>query len=183
MKRWLALAPLVVLVALAALFIGWSLKRDPMVRPDAMVGRELPQTVLPILAGDQAGPGMVDIRTAGAGRAMIVNVFASWCAPCRIEHPQLLKLQADGVPVIGVAYKDEPVATAAFLEELSDPFDVVLVDRDGRAGLDLGVSGVPETFAVDPWGRIVAKHSGPIVTEAELKHLTDALKAARPPAS
>lgn len=181
MKRWFAVIPLVVLAALAALFIGWSLKRDPEFKPDALVGQPVPQTVLPILQNGVAGPQNVDIRTAGVGRPMIVNVFASWCAPCRIEHPKLLALKARGVAVVGIAYKDEPEATQAFLDELGDPFAMVLVDREGRAGLDLGVSGVPESFAVDAMGRVVAKSSGPLLTDADVDRLTEALAApARP---
>ena len=112
---------------------------------------------------------------------MIVNVFASWCAPCRIEHPKLLALKARGVAVVGIAYKDEPEATRAFLDELGDPFAMVLVDYDGRAGLDLGISGVPETFAVDAMGKIVAKHSGPLLDDTEIERLVAAMQApARP---
>ncbi len=177
MKRWLAVIPLVVLVALAALFIGWSLKRDPEFKPDALIGQTVPETVLPILQNGVAGPQNVDIRTAGVGKPMIVNVFASWCAPCRLEHPRLLELQARGIAVVGVAYKDEPESTQAFLDELGDPFAMVLVDREGRAGLDLGVSGVPESFAVDAMGRIVAKSSGPILTDADVGRMTSALTA------
>lgn len=177
MNRWFALIPLVVLAALAALFVGWSLKRDPEFKPDALVGQPIPQTVLPMLEGDAASNRMLDLKTAGVGKPMIVNVFASWCAPCRLEHPQLLALQAQGIAIVGVAYKDEPVATRAFLDELGDPFAMVLVDREGRAGLDLGVSGVPESFAVDAMGKVVAKSSGPLLTAAEAQRLADALKA------
>ena len=182
MNRWFALVPLVVLVALTAMFVGWSLKRDPAFKPDAIVGKPIPETVLPILSGSLAGPGQVDLKTAGVGKPMIVNVFASWCAPCRIEHPQLMRLQAQGVAVVGVAYKDDPAATRAFLDELGDPFRLVLVDREGRAGLDLGVSGVPETFAVNAMGEVVAKASGPLVDPAEADRLVAAMQApARPP--
>jgi cytochrome c biogenesis protein CcmG/thiol:disulfide interchange protein DsbE len=181
MSRWLTVIPLVVLAALAVLFIGWSLQRDPEYRPDAIVGQSVPETVLPILQGDVAGPQNVDLKTAGVGRPMLVNLFASWCAPCRIEHPQLMALKAQGIAVVGVAYKDDPVATRAFLDELGDPFTMVLVDQEGRAGLDLGVSGVPETFAVDAMGRIVAKASGPLLTQADVDRLVAALDApARP---
>jgi len=176
-KRWLALVPLVILVALTILFIGWSLKRDPGYKPDALVGRAVPETVLPILDGDAAGTANVDLKTAGVGRPMIVNVFASWCAPCRVEHPQLMALKAQGVAVVGIAYKDEPAATRRFLDELGDPFSMVLVDREGRAGLDLGISGVPETFAVDAMGKVVAKHSGPLLTSAEADRLVAAIQA------
>ncbi|WP_312220128.1 DsbE family thiol:disulfide interchange protein [Brevundimonas sp.] len=184
MKRWLALLPIVVLVALAV-FLMTQMDRmagdpaaGPTYRPDALVGQPIPETtVLPILVDGKAGSDLLDLKTAGVGKPMIVNVFASWCAPCRLEHPQLIKLKEQGVAVVGVAYKDDPVATDAFLQELGDPYRLVLVDREGRAGLNLGVSGVPESFAVDAFGTIVAKSSGPVLTDADLKTLTDALNA------
>lgn len=182
MSRWLSLIPLVVLVALAALFIGWSLKRDPSIKPDALVGRPVPETVLPILTGDQPGPGHVDLKSAGVGKPMLVNVFASWCLPCRVEHPNLMALKARGVAVVGVAWKDDPVKSRAFLDELGDPYSMVLVDREGRAGLDLGITGVPETFAVNAMGQVVAKSSGPMIDDAEIERMVDAIQAPpRPP--
>lgn len=181
MSRWLSIVPLIVLVALAAMFIGWSLKRDPSIKPDALVGRPIPETVMPLLTGDQAGPGHLDLKTAGVGRPMLVNVFASWCAPCRAEHPNLMALKARGVAVVGVAWKDDPVATRAFLDELGDPYAMVLVDREGRAGLDLGITGAPETFAVNAMGQVVAKSTGPLLDAAEIERLVAAIQApARP---
>ncbi|MDQ8028585.1 MAG: DsbE family thiol:disulfide interchange protein [Brevundimonas sp.] len=177
MNRWFAVIPLVVIAALSVLFIGWSLKRDPAVKPDAMVGQAVPETVLPMLNGAEAGPGHVDLKTAGVGRPMLVNVFASWCAPCRVEHPKLMALKERGVAVVGVAWKDDPVATRAFLDELGDPFSMVLVDREGRAGLDLGITGAPETFAVDAQGKIVAKFAGPLLEDAEIERLVAAMQA------
>lgn len=178
MKRWLAILPLVVLAGLAALFVYWVVRQgDPTYKPDALVGQAVPETVLPILQNGVAGPQNVDLKTAGVGRPMIVNVFASWCAPCRLEHPKLMALKARGVAVVGVAYKDEPEATAAFLDELGDPYSMVLVDHEGRAGLDLGVSGVPETFAVDALGRVVAKQSGPLLDDADIDRLVAAIQA------
>jgi cytochrome c biogenesis protein CcmG/thiol:disulfide interchange protein DsbE len=176
-NRWLALAPLVVLAALAALFAGWSLKRDPSIKPAALVGQPIPETVLPMLEGSQSGPGHVDLKTAGVGKPMLVNVFASWCAPCRVEHPKLMALRERGVAVVGVAWKDEPADTRAFLDELGDPYAMVLVDRDGRAGLDLGITGAPETFAVDAMGKVVAKVSGPLIEDAEVERLLSTLQA------
>jgi cytochrome c biogenesis protein CcmG/thiol:disulfide interchange protein DsbE len=105
----------------------------------------------------------------------LINVFASWCGPCRIEHPQLLRLKGEGVRVVGVAYKDKPAASQDFLARLGDPFAVVLTDPQGLAGIELGVSGVPETFAVDARGVIVAKHAGPM-TRADAQGLMDALR-------
>ena len=177
MKRWLALLPLVVLVGLAILFAGWALNRDPAYKPDALVGQPVPETVLPMLTGDVAGPGQVDIRTAGVGRPMLVNMFASWCAPCRIEHPALMALKDQGIAIVGIAYKDEPAATREFLDELGDPFSMVLVDAEGQAGLDLGIAGVPETYVVDAYGRVVAKHTGPLTDAADVRRLVDALNA------
>jgi cytochrome c biogenesis protein CcmG/thiol:disulfide interchange protein DsbE len=177
MNRWFAIVPLVVLAALTALFIGWSLKRDPSVKPDALVGQPVPETVLPMLTGVQAGPGHVDLKTAGVGKPMLINVFASWCTPCRAEHPKLMALKARGVAVVGVAWKDDPVKTRAFLDELGNPYSMVLVDQDGRAGLDLGITGAPETFAVDAMGNVVAKFSGPMLEDAEIERLVAAIQA------
>lgn len=192
MNRWLALIPLALLVGLvvfAALKLGDvasnSLSQGQAqgneYRPAALVGQPIPETVLPILTGTEPGPGQVDLKTAGVGKPMLVNVFASWCAPCRVEHPRLLALRERGVAVVGVAWKDDPVATRAFLDELGDPYSIVLVDREGRAGLDLGITGAPETFAVDAMGKVVAKFSGPLVSDAEVDRLVEAMQApARP---
>ena len=177
MSRWFAVVPLVILVALAALFVGWSLKRDPSVKPDALVGQPVPETVLPMLSGAQAGPGNVDLKTAGVGKPMLINVFASWCAPCRLEHPKLMALKERGVAVVGVAWKDDPAATRVFLDELGNPYSMVLVDREGRAGLDLGITGAPETFAVDAMGNVVAKFAGPLTEDAEIERLVAAIQA------
>ncbi|OYW93395.1 MAG: thiol:disulfide interchange protein [Caulobacterales bacterium 32-67-6] len=187
MNRWLVWIPLVILAALIGVL---ALKLGDVVanrmaesassqqyKPDAMVGQPIPETVLPMLTGDTAGPSNLDLKTAGVGRPMLVNVFASWCAPCRIEHPKLLALKARGIAVVGVAYKDEPVATRVFLDELGDPYSMVLVDREGRAGLDLGISGVPETFAVDALGRITAKQSGPLLNDADIDRLVASMQA------
>jgi cytochrome c biogenesis protein CcmG, thiol:disulfide interchange protein DsbE len=160
-KRWLAFAPLLVLVALAALFAGYALKRDPHVQPHAMVGKPAPDVFLPEL-----GTGRnVRLRSPEAG-PMLVNFYASWCAPCEVEHPQLMALKAQGVVVTGVSYKDAPPNTEAFLRRMGDPFGLKLVDRDGRAGLEFGVTGVPETYLVGSDGVILAKHTGPLTPDA-----------------
>ena len=183
MNRWFALIPIAALAALG-IFLMFQLNtmsgapgEGREYKPDALVGQPIPQTVLPILQGDVETNQRLDLRTAGVGKPMIVNLFASWCAPCRLEHPQLMKLKAQGVNVIGVAYKDEPVATRAFLDELGDPYAMILVDHEGRAGLDLGISGVPETFAVDAQGRITAKQSGPLLNDADIDRLVASMQA------
>lgn len=161
MKRWLAFAPLVAMIALAALFAGYALKRDPRVQPHAMVGKPMPALALPALDSGRPAP----IRAAAEG-PILVNFFASWCAPCEVEHPQLMALKAQGVKVVGVAYKDAPANTQAFLTRLGDPFAQRLVDRDGRAGLEFGVTGVPETYLIGSDGMILAKHTGPLTPDA-----------------
>jgi cytochrome c biogenesis protein CcmG/thiol:disulfide interchange protein DsbE len=174
MKRWIAFAPLAVLAAAVALFALYALNRPTArVTPDALVGRPAPAIALEGLDGAAPRP-----LNAVADGPALVNVFASWCVPCAVEHPELMRLKADGVRIVGVAYKDRPAASRAFLERLGDPFAVALSDPQGLAGIELGVSGVPETFAVDARGVIVAKHAGPM-TRADAQRLVDALERGR----
>jgi cytochrome c biogenesis protein CcmG/thiol:disulfide interchange protein DsbE len=162
MKRWMAALPLVVLGGLAILFAAYGLKRDPEVQPKALVGKPVPDLVLPALEGG----GEVRLRELAAQGPVLVNFFASWCAPCEIEHPELMALERQGVRLVGVAYKDAPQNSAAFLDRLGDPFAEKLVDRDGRAGVEFGVTGVPETYLVGRDGVIAVKHVGPLTAEA-----------------
>lgn len=170
MKRWIAFAPLIVLLALGVLFAGYALKHDPRVQPQALVGKPVPAVLLP----DLDTGGLVAVKDAPPGPRLI-NFFASWCAPCRVEQPQLMALKAQGVTVVGVAYKDQPAKTREFLDELGDPFAVKVMDRDGKAGIEFGVTGVPETFLVGADGVILAKHSGPL-TEADVQNLMEKLR-------
>jgi cytochrome c biogenesis protein CcmG/thiol:disulfide interchange protein DsbE len=130
-----------------------------------------------MLTGAAAGPGVLDLKTAGVGKPMLINVFASWCAPCRVEHPKLMALKARGVAVVGVAWKDEPADTRRFLDELGDPYAMVLVDREGRAGTDLGVSGAPQTIAVEAKGKGVAQKTGPQIEHAQIDRLVASIQA------
>ena len=166
MSRWLALIPVAGLVGVVA--VGASLLArggDPHVSPDALVGQPLPASEVRTLDGD------APLRLASTVRGpAIVNVFASWCAPCRVEAPMLLKLKADGVPVVGLAWKDKPDDTRSLLNELGNPYSTVVTDQGGRAGLDLGITGVPETFLVDAHGKVVAKRATPL-TDADAAEL------------
>jgi cytochrome c biogenesis protein CcmG/thiol:disulfide interchange protein DsbE len=159
-KRWIAALPLAGLGALALLFATFGLHHDPHFNPDALVGQQTPAVTLPALAGG----GAIRIRQQ-AKAGVLINFFASWCAPCLEEQPALMALKAQGASIVGVAYKDDPAATTAMLQRRGDPFTDVLVDRDGRAGLEFGVSGVPETFLVGRDGRIIAKHTGPLTAD------------------
>ncbi|HET6970695.1 MAG TPA: redoxin family protein, partial [Phenylobacterium sp.] len=156
MTRWLAALPLVALLALGGLFYFYALRHDPQVQPKALVGKMVPDLALPDLAGGQP----VRVRAAADQGPVIVNFFASWCAPCEIEHPVLMGLKGRGAKVVGIAYKDAPPNTQALLTRLGDPFAQVLVDRDGRAGVEFGVTGVPETYVVARGGKVIAKHTG-----------------------
>jgi cytochrome c biogenesis protein CcmG/thiol:disulfide interchange protein DsbE len=173
MRRWLPFAPLIVLALLGALFAGYALHHDPEVRPEALVGQPLPTIPLPGIDGAEPQP----LRQAARGPAL-VNVFASWCQPCIAENPELLRLAGAGARIVGVAYKDEPANTLRFLEQRGNPYESILVDRSGEGGIELGVSGVPETYLVDREGVVVAKHSGPL-EPADAERLLDRLKALR----
>src|SRR4030095_3914091 len=166
MPRGLATLPRVALLALGGLFYFYALRRDPQVQPQALVGRQMPDLTLPTLA--EGTP--VRLRDAAAERPMLVNFFASWCAPCEVEHPVLMGLKGERVRVVGVAYKDAPPNTQAFLTRLGNPFSQALVDRDGRAGVEFGVTGVPETYLIGKGGKVLAKHTGPL-TEVEAAKL------------
>jgi len=170
--RAVVFAPLAALGLLAALFLGFGLRHDPHIYPAALVGRPLPRVGLPGLAGGPAEPLPAVVAEAGRRGPTLLNVFASWCAPCAEEAPALLALRAQGVRLVGMAYKDDPAATRAFLARHGDPFTRVLVDRSGRAGVELGVSGAPETFLVGADGVIRAKHSGPL-TPADAEALLE----------
>lgn len=171
MNRGLAFLPLIALVALGGLFYFYALRRDPQVQPQAMVGKPMPDLTLPTLRGGQP----VRLRAIAAEGPMVVNFFASWCAPCEVEHPVLMGLKGRGVRVIGVAYKDAPSNTEAFLTRMGDPFVNAVVDRDGAAGVEFGVTGVPETYVVSRDGQILAKHTGPL-GDADAERLVKALR-------
>jgi|GraSoiStandDraft_4_1057263.scaffolds.fasta_scaffold195546_4 cytochrome c biogenesis protein CcmG/thiol:disulfide interchange protein DsbE len=161
MSRWLAFLPLVAILALGALFGLYALHRNPQVQPQALVGKTMPDLTLPSL--EDGAP--VRLRDAAAQGPMLVNFFASWCAPCEVEQPVLMQLKARKVRMIGIAYKDAPPKTQGFLSRLGDPFSQRLVDRDGRAGIEFGVTGVPETYLIGKDGQVLAKHTGPLSPE------------------
>ena len=180
-KILFALIPLAAFLALAGLFY-MRLGADTQSLPSALIGRPAPQFVLPELPGS-GQPGFTgdDLRK---GSVTIVNIFASWCGPCRDEHPYLMKLAADdglkskGVRIAGLAYKDDPAQSLRFLKDLGNPYSRIGVDRNGRAGVEWGVYGVPETFVVKGDGTIAYKFIGPINEQGLRERLMPAIEAA-----
>lgn len=173
MKRLLAFAPLIALAALALVSLVLLLRGGE--RPtisDGWIGRPAPNYVLARLDG-----GAPLTNAEREGRPYVINLFASWCTPCRAEHPQLLALRARGVDLVGIAYKDDPADADRFLAELGDPFAVVGLDPEGRFALELGAAGVPETFVIGPDGAIRAVHRGPLTAEAMEDLILPALAA------
>jgi cytochrome c biogenesis protein CcmG/thiol:disulfide interchange protein DsbE len=163
-RRLLTLAPLLIFGALALLFFARLFAGDASHIPSALIGQSAPPLDLPALDGS-AGLKDADLRQ---GHVSVVNIFASWCVPCHEEHAILLDLAADkalaaeGVRLIGVAQKDDPENIRRFLGAKGDPYSRIGVDRDGRAGIDWGVYGVPETFIVKGDGTIAFKLVGPM---------------------
>jgi len=141
-------------VALLATLRG---ERDMTQLPSAMLGKPAPAVELADLRDDSGTVSATDL----AGRPFLVNVFASWCAPCRAEAPALALL-SEQIEILGIAYKDRPEDSLTFLAQYGDPFVAVGVDRDGDAGMAWGVYGVPETFLVGADGTILMRHAGPI---------------------
>lgn len=178
--RWrasfvLPLAGFAVLVVIAslALFSTLSGSRNVAQLPSVLIGKTPPDIALPLLNGD-AGLAL----TAFDGEPVLVNFFASWCAPCRAEAPALELLSKD-IKIIGIAYKDKSSDTRQFLADYGNPFSAVAMDFDGKAGLKWGVYGVPETYLLGADGRVLLRHAGPIDRRVITDELMPAIEAAR----
>ncbi|SNY56275.1 cytochrome c biogenesis protein CcmG, thiol:disulfide interchange protein DsbE [Pseudooceanicola antarcticus] len=155
----LMLLPPVAFAGLALMFFLGMQREDPDQLPTALAGKPAPAVVVTPL-GDL--PAFSD-ETLSDGEVKLVNFWASWCAPCRIEHPNLMQLaEAEGLSIYGVNYKDKPDAALGFLAELGDPYRAIGADESGRMGLNWGLYGVPETFVIDGEGRVVTRFAGPI---------------------
>ena len=178
LRKPLVLIPAAVFLALCVLFLVRLQSGDTSRIPSALINRPVPVFDLPALEGVNV-PGLFDADLR-KGEATLVNVFASWCAPCHIEHPVLMDLQKRGIRLVGIAYKDEPENTRRFLGGVGNPFSAIGVDARGRTGIDFGVYGVPETFVVRGDGTIAYKFVGPLSPEAvETVLLPELAKAAR----
>ena len=154
--------PLLLFLGLAVLF-GVGLTLNPREIPSPLIGKPVPTFSLPPVKGRTLGLSSADLK----GEVSLVNVFASWCAACRAEHPLLMDLKERGVvPIHGLNYKDKPEDAERWLNELGDSYTRTGADIDGRVGIDWGVYGVPETFVIDRDGRIAYKHIGQLTPQA-----------------
>ena len=160
-RKLIFLLPAALLVALLAAFAA-GLRHDPHLLPSALIDRPVPDFSLPTLYQGADGLTRKDLE----GRVTLVNFFASWCAPCREEQPQLMALaHRRGVTLDGIAYKDKPEQSRRFLDRLGNPYSRIGIDSDGTTAIDFGVYGVPETYVIDASGRIRYRHVGPLTTE------------------
>jgi cytochrome c biogenesis protein CcmG/thiol:disulfide interchange protein DsbE len=158
--RW-SLPLAIFVVVLVFLFVGLCL--DPHEVPSPLIGKPAPSFSLTQLHRPDHKLTTADMR----GQVWMLNVWASWCVSCRVEHPLLVDLAKQNiVPVIGLAYKDKPADGLAWLASNGDPYKLSIVDQDGRVGIDFGVYGVPETFVIDKMGIIRYKQIGPLTAEA-----------------
>jgi len=162
-SRFLAVAPLLVLLAAGSLF-SFAVMHGTPTRPSALMGRPAPALTLQSLGGaNAAAPESKDM----VGRTTLVNFWASWCAPCRLEHQTLMALSLrKDLSIVGIAYKDRASDARSFLEHYGNPYSRVGLDPEGRTGFDWGVSGVPETFLIGPQGKILAHEEGPLTDDA-----------------
>lgn len=169
------LLPPVLFAAFAAIaYIALRAPDDGL--PTALAGRAAPSLEATEPLRDDPAP---DNATLAAPGVKLVNFWASWCAPCRVEHPQLTTLAESGVRIVGVNYKDRPENALAFLAELGDPYATIGADTSGRTGIDWGLYGVPETFVIDGEGRVTLRHAGPITPEVLENRLLPAIEAAQ----
>jgi cytochrome c biogenesis protein CcmG, thiol:disulfide interchange protein DsbE len=169
--------PLLLFIVLASV-LYWGLGRDPNAMPSALLDRPVPAFNLPSIDG---GERRFD-QSIFQGQVTLLNVWATWCPSCRIEHPYLIDLADKGVPIIGLDYKDETDKARHWLVEYGDPYQQVIVDKEGSLGLDLGVFGAPETYLIDSMGVIRFKHIGVVddrVWQRDFAPLYDELGGAR----
>ncbi len=178
-RRLLMAAPLAVAAAAGAGFLAMlhGMEQgtfDPRALNSPLIGHPMPDFSLPGQVPDQKGFSSADVREAG--HAVLINFFASWCAPCVMEAPVLLQLQQAGVKLWGIAYKDKPQAVAGFLTQHGNPFTRIASDLPGRVAIDFGVYGVPESHYIDRTGIIRWRWAGPLSSDAVENQLPALMK-------
>jgi cytochrome c biogenesis protein CcmG/thiol:disulfide interchange protein DsbE len=169
------IAPPVIFALLAGLFYVGMQRENPDELPSALEGKPAPAVQVTTL-GDRKPFSDGDLREGGV---KLVNYWASWCAPCRVEHPHLEALAEEGLVIYGVNYKDKASNALKFLDELGDPYAAIGADESGRMALEWGVYGVPETYVIDGTGRIVLRFAGPITERVLESQIRPAIESAR----
>jgi cytochrome c biogenesis protein CcmG/thiol:disulfide interchange protein DsbE len=168
-------APPAIFLALATMFYVGMYRDDPDALPSAREGSTAPPVVLTQL-GDFTPFDDAALRAPGV---KLVNYWASWCAPCRVEHPNLEALAAEGIPIYGINYKDDPAKALAFLDELGNPYAAIGADTEGRMALDWGLYGVPETYVIAGDGTVMLRFAGPVTQRVIDERLRPAIEAAK----
>lgn len=172
MKRWQYLAPLAIFVVLLA-FLGVGLNLNPREVPSPLIGKPAPDFTLPRLDNSSQALSRQDM----AGQVWVLNVWASWCVPCREEHPLLVEFARQrAVPLYGLNYKDKPADAIAWLGRYGNPYTATVSDLQGKVGIDWGVYGVPETFVIDKQGVIRFKHIGPLTPQVLRERIVPLIK-------
>jgi cytochrome c biogenesis protein CcmG/thiol:disulfide interchange protein DsbE len=176
------IAPLVALLLLAGFLfaeLSHQSQRSPEELPSVFVDKPAPQVLLPPLDTRAKAFSSADLRS---GHVTVVNLFASWCVPCRAETPALQELAREpGVELYGIVYKDAPQKARAFLDDVGNPYSRIDLDADGRAGIDWGIQGVPETFVIDSKGIVHLRFEGPIVGDILSNTILPAVREAQAP--
>lgn len=170
----LMIAPPLIFAAFAVLAGIGMFRDDPDALPSAREGQPAP----PVVLTEFPGKAPFDDATLRDGEVKLVNYWASWCAPCRAEHPNLEALSEEGIPVYGINYKDRLDNAQDFLNELGDPYEAIGRDEQGRMALDWGLYGVPETYVVDGKGTIILRFAGPITQRVIESTIRPALEKA-----
>jgi cytochrome c biogenesis protein CcmG/thiol:disulfide interchange protein DsbE len=175
-RLWMIVPALGAAAVLAVFMLGLQRGDSGRNLPSTFIGKPTPEFNLPPLYADQPGLSTADMKAPGV---KLVNIWASWCVPCRAEHVKLTELAAMGLTVHSINYKDTEAAAKKFLTDLGNPFTLTGADRKGRVGIEWGVYGVPETFVVDGQGRIIYKHIGPIQGSDIEKKILPAVEKAK----
>ena len=170
----LMLLPPALFAGLAGLFLAGNFRDDRDALPSAREGQGAPAVMLTQL-GDDAP--FTD-ETLRSGEVSLVNYWASWCAPCRAEHPLLEEMAEEGIPIYGVNYRDDPDRAMAFLRELGNPFEAMGADASGRMALDWGLYGVPETYVIAGDGTVMLRFAGPITRDVLENRIRPAMERA-----
>lgn len=161
MKRLLFIIPLVLFLGIAG-YLGYGLTRDSRILPSTLIDKPAPTFALEALIPEGKGLKTEDLK----GRVALVNVFASWCVPCRAEHPIWERVaKQEKIPIYGINWKDKRPDAIAWLKELGNPYQRIGFDPDHKGGVEWGVYGAPETYVIDRAGRVRYKHVGPVFSE------------------